>query len=597
MGLKNIKRFSGSLSSTEKKEVLKLQVFVMLLTFSEISFVLLLGNMISWLENPEISLTTSLINHLGYSLLADDTFTIIFGFLIAMVLMSALSLYSSWNIAMKPQVIGAQMSSRVYTYYMMSNAHFHEEHSSSSLISKLSQEVQRVTNQILQPLAQLNASLLLGTVFITYLVSNYPSITLLGGGFIIIFYALAYLLITRALSRQGKRVSITHKKSITLMKDGFQGYVDYLTTNNRAFINDYYEKNISKFGRSQGLIRAFGTMPKFVLESSVIFFAAFYFIYLRVFQDVDIALSASDIAIVGVVGLKLLPLLHKIYAMFTSIIGNFSAYESIENDLLSSVNTTSHRRQEKVRTEKGTFSNTSFLALKNVHQTFDGIKDTINGVNLSVNCGEKIALVGPSGSGKSSILKVMAGVISHHQGSLKLFESDYDSLSYESLYQDISYLPQTIYLSTGSLLENICLGENPNDVDPERLRFAVEASQVNEFLPSLPEGLNSEIGEDGSTLSGGQRQRIGLARSFYRNAKANIFDEATSALDAETEKNVINNLLKMDSALILVTHRLENLVNFDRIYVVQNGGIKESGSYLELIDKSDIFMRLRGDNL
>ena len=152
----------------------------------------------------------------------------------------------------------------------------------------------------------------------------------------------------------------------------------------------------------------------------------------------------------------------------------------------------------------------------------------------------------------------------------------------------MSYVPQLVFLTDGTIKENVALGFDPKTIDEERMAQAIKAAELEDFVQSLPQGINSSVGEAGSRLSGGQRQRIGIARAFYRNRPILIFDEATASLDSETEQKILVALKKnkKDKTIVVITHRLSTIVNFDEIYMVQNQKItpRSKEDILKLLD-------------
>jgi ATP-binding cassette, subfamily B, bacterial PglK len=580
------------LDGDERRDILKLQFYVFTLTVAEIVFILTFGDMLRWLEDSNGSSLVNIMHEIGYT--AGDSLLIAI-YLSLMVLMSSISLLSSWRIAIIPQLVGSKISARLYNYYMFSSAQFHEENPSTLLISKLSQEVSRVTNQILQPLAQMNSSLVLGVVLFGYLLTNYFDATIFGGGVIVSFYLLTYRHINKFLLDKGKTISVTHNYSITLMKDGFQGYIDYLTTNSRKFISGLYSKNIQQFGLSAGLVRAYGILPKFVLESVIVFMAVFYLSYIKLVTEEDLTIATSDIAIIGLIGLKLMPLIHKIYAMLTTIIANSAALQSLEKDLRFSA-------LHKEEIPKYDCKDTQEILLNKKKDViiFDRVSLTLNNIQVidnisfSIKRGEKVAFVGESGSGKSTILKILAGIYCPQKGGAYLGDQNYTSISNKILFECVSYTPQKVHISHGTVLDNIAIGLEKDSIDESFLEDVLQQSCLSEVVRNLESGINSEIGEDGATISGGERQRIGIARALFRDTEIILFDEATSALDGNTENHVIKSLLKSPTTLVVVTHRISTLVNFDKIFVVEGGRIVDYGIYDDLNSRCRQFKTLIG---
>lgn len=222
----------------------------------------------------------------------------------------------------------------------------------------------------------------------------------------------------------------------------------------------------------------------------------------------------------------------------------------------------------------------------------DGDKDVIKDFNLHVSSGECIAVVGSSGSGKSTIINLLIGLLEPTQGHILVDGVPLDEISRQTYRHFISVVPQNSILFSGTIRENITYGLN--NYSEEELQKAVVDADISEFLPSLPGGLDAQVGEHGDKLSGGQKQRICIARALIRNPRILIMDEATSALDNVAEYHVqkaVNRLVKARTTFI-VAHRLSTIRNADRIVVMENGIAVEIGSYEELMQKGGRFCEL-----
>lgn len=226
----------------------------------------------------------------------------------------------------------------------------------------------------------------------------------------------------------------------------------------------------------------------------------------------------------------------------------------------------------------------------------DSKTDFIKNFNLQVKKGECIALVGSSGSGKSTIVNMVIGFMMPTDGSLTIDGKPVDLLNLSSYRHFISVVPQNSILFTGTIRENILYGLE--GVSEERLSEVVRLANVNEFTDKMPDGLDTYVGEHGGKLSGGQKQRISIARALIRDPKILILDEATSALDNVSEYHVqqaMNELIK-DRTTFIVAHRLSTIRDADRIVVMENGKIEEIGTYDELIVKKGKFYELKNLN-
>ena len=199
-------------------------------------------------------------------------------------------------------------------------------------------------------------------------------------------------------------------------------------------------------------------------------------------------------------------------------------------------------------------------------------KKVLDGISISIPKNKSVALVGASGAGKTTLVDIILGVLSYEGGTVKI--DDVELKECKNAWQKkIGYIPQNIFITDDTIRRNIAFALEDDEIDEEKIWNAVESAQLKEFIQSLPNGLNTIIGERGSRISGGQRQRIGIARALYYDPEVLVLDEATSALDNETETAVMEAIdaLNGSKTLIIIAHRLSTIENCNLVYRVENG--------------------------
>lgn len=242
---------------------------------------------------------------------------------------------------------------------------------------------------------------------------------------------------------------------------------------------------------------------------------------------------------------------------------------------------------------KTSFNN---LSLKQVHFEYEN-ESVINDLSVNISRGEFVAIVGPSGSGKSTLFKLLLSLYPSSKGSISVDGQSYESLSEEDVRRYFSMVPQEPYLFSGTILENIKYG-NPDATEEEVIQAAIHANAYK-FITGLTDGFQTEVGERGSNLSGGQKQRIAIARAILRNAPILLLDEATASLDNESERLVQEALNKMmiGKTTLVIAHRLSTIQSADRILVMKDGQIVESGNHDELLKRQAHYFNLYNKNL
>ena len=234
----------------------------------------------------------------------------------------------------------------------------------------------------------------------------------------------------------------------------------------------------------------------------------------------------------------------------------------------------------------------SSITFKNVTYKYpDSRKTLISHLNLTIKKGEKVAIVGETGSGKSTIIKLIIGLLKDYQGKILISSEELAKLNLNELYNHITYISQESPIFSGTLRENIVFDKKATD---EEIQKVLKLVSLEKFYRHLENGLDTELGERGIKISGGERQRVALARLFFENTNLIILDEATSALDDITEKEIMNNIMQNSKGktLIIIAHRLETIKNVDKILVLSNGEIIEKGTYQELLNKKNYFYNL-----
>jgi HlyD family secretion protein len=215
----------------------------------------------------------------------------------------------------------------------------------------------------------------------------------------------------------------------------------------------------------------------------------------------------------------------------------------------------------------------------------------VNGINMTIPANSVIGLVGASGSGKSTLIDIILGLLVPQDGEIYVDNVQITSENKRSWQNKLGFVPQSIFLSEGTIAENVAFGLPAQGIDFEQVNKAIELSNLDELVRELPKGLDTKVGERGIQLSGGQRQRIGIARALYHEASVLVFDEATSALDGITEKVIMNAIHNFSGqkTIIMIAHRLKTVQKCDVIYLMKQGCIVDSGTYDELIEKNPEF--------
>jgi len=231
------------------------------------------------------------------------------------------------------------------------------------------------------------------------------------------------------------------------------------------------------------------------------------------------------------------------------------------------------------------------IQLKNISFKYENTdRKIIDKISFQIKKGQSIGIIGQTGSGKSTLVDLILGVLEPNEGEILIDGSNLNYKNLSSWHRNIGYIPQDLFLINDTIKKNIALGISDEKIDVEKLDRAVKISNLGNFISKLEKKLDTKVGERGIKISGGEKQRVSIARAFYNKPNIIVMDEATSSLDNNTEKEFMKSIetIKNNSTLIIIAHRLTTVKNCDIIYLVADGKIKDYGNYNEIIIRNKL---------
>ena len=376
-----------------------------------------------------------------------------------------------------------------------------------------------------------------------------------------------------------------------LMNEGFGGIKDVLLLGRfNDFINRF-NKTGTKFAYNSGVNGALAHIPRYFMEFVAFGSMIALVLYLFATYEGDISMILPILSLYAIAGMKLLPAFQQIYNSLANIQGNVAAFESIQEDLNDSIQT----NQDNSGFDYSHINLNKRILLENITFSYPGKdKPILNKLNIEIPVNKVIGIAGPSGSGKSTLIDILIGLIEANEGHLKVDDAIIDNTNRRSWQNTIGFVAQAIFLSEGTIAENVAFGIPENEIDFNQVNKALKLANLDVFVKDLENGINTKVGERGVQLSGGQRQRIGIARALYHEAKVLIFDEATSSLDGITEKTIIKAIQQFSGqkTIIMIAHRLKTIQKCDQIFVIDNGKVADQGTFEELIEKNEVFKKM-----
>lgn len=318
-------------------------------------------------------------------------------------------------------------------------------------------------------------------------------------------------------------------------------------------------------------------MPRLIIETVfVVSILGYLAMYIRSGNDITKLLTL--LTAFGVAAIRMMPCVNRINTYMTDISYFKPCLDYVYENM--NINEISKRNNQTLRPvdESKTMQLKDKIALKDIVYAYPNTDTLIfDHANMVVPYGKSVGIMGASGAGKSTIVDILLGLLKAHKGSITCDGVDvFDN--YPAWLSQIGYIPQSIYLVDEPIRNNIAFGIADDEIDDHRIWEVLEEAQLKDFIQTLPEGLDTAIGDRGVRLSGGQRQRLGIARALYHNPEILVFDEATSALDNETETAVMEaiNSFHGKKTMVIIAHRLNTIEKCDMIYKVEGGKILET---------------------
>jgi ABC-type multidrug transport system fused ATPase/permease subunit len=483
------------------------------------------------------------------------------------------------------------ISSKLMKNYLYQPYIWFLNQNSANIGKTILNEVNHIVHGCITPFLSLISQLVLTFfLFITLIFVN-PILTLLITLTLSVSYGLIYYFSKNFLSRIGSKRLKLNERRFFILNEAFNAFKAIKIANLEKRYVKNFEEIANQFAKTQSVAQIFIFVPRYIIEG-IAFGGAILFVILLINQERQFMDIIPILALYVFAGYRLIPALQQIYAASSQL--RFA--EKSLNILYEDLNNFSYFNSSLIKTETLVFS--KYIKLNNIYHRYPNSKaSTLINVNMTILKNDKVGIVGITGSGKSTLVDIITGLIDPEKGIVSVDDNPINNNNKRSWQSNIGYVPQHIYLSDTSIKNNIAFSADPDKIDFERVKEVAKISNLHEFVTNeLAENYNTIVGERGVRLSGGQIQRIGIARALYHNPKLVIFDEATSSLDNFTEKVImkaIDNLNDKNVTIIHIAHRLDSLKNCNKIYLLSEGKIEDQGSYDELTKFSEKFNKIK----
>ena len=549
--LRTMLPFINVLSSTLKNKFYYLLVLTVVSTIFEILILSLLYPFINnFLDQNAVRSRESNFLYDFFNITSENvplflSFVIIIGGLIKIVYVISESRLS--------HRIGHALGQNVFENTLTLGYSDHKKHNSSFFIALIVNKVNVVVYQGFLPIFRIVNGVTLTLSILIYLVIFQPILTLIIILGIILLYGIYVSLIKSVIGKSSHIVNDNQNLIIKIIQDSLGSIKEIILSRSFKVFKKEYSNASLIYKLAQSTLQIISTLPKLIIEP----FVMLLFILVLYFFKETINLASFVVVFLGLV--RILPSFQVIYYNFQTF---YNGLPSIE-EFYKLLNTQTVKSES---IDNFSFKNFSSITFKNVDFSIDS-KKIISNINISLNKGQKIGIHGESGSGKSTFVDLLMGLISPSEGEISIDNEVLNEVTKYEWFSQIGHVKQDVFLIDDTIKKNIAFGLEDDLIDEAEVISSLELAGLKNMVLDLDKGIHSLVGQNGAFISGGQRQRIGLARLFYFKKKIIVLDEATSALDYETEASILEKIYSLNNeyTIIMISHRVETLKECDII--------------------------------
>ena len=494
------------------------------------------------------------------------------------ILKTIFLIWKTWTQRGFSNAVTARIAQDLYENYLRQPYPFHLERNSAVMIRN-SQSSARLMDGVIDPLLLIASEFLVsGGLFILLLmlepVGSLSAIVVFGT-FSLIFRRFT----SRRITNWGEAQNFHNGMIIQHLQQGFGGVKDVKILGREDYFIAGYNRDLAGNAYVQRRYAVAQTLPRFGMELLTIICLGLL-VSLMVLSNKALGDILPVLSLFGAAAFRLLPTLSQVINSFMSININRPIVNNLYNDLSLQIPVTTTDQKSRKLLDRIDVEGLSFSYARTT-------RDALNNVSISIRRGEAVGLIGSSGSGKSTLVDILLGLLEPTEGRVCIDGHDIQD-NLRGWQDQIGYVPQSIFLTDDTLRRNVAFGLPKDKIDDDSVKSAIRSAQLEEFVASLPDGMETVVGERGVRLSGGQRQRIGIARALYNNPDVLVLDEATSSLDTETEHGVMQAVraLQGDKTVIIVAHRLSTVEYCDRLYRLENARIVDEGTFSEVTSRT-----------
>ena len=532
----------------------------------------------------------SQISYLSFILKFDHSQIVIFSAILLLLIFLLKNLYLLLILYFQGKLImnlRVKISSDIFSYYILMSYEELINKNPAILIRTIESDIGNAFTYIQSFFTIIRESLILMSIFVLLFVTNFfiSSISILTLGIPLIVFYYTY---RNALKVKGKLFLLEAGKKLKLINQALASFKELKISNREKFFLrsfNFINLGLEKLGLFNYLITS---IPRLFLEVTALLSVVVVSVLLYLVEDNTYSIIPL-ISLLAVTAVRLIPSLNAITTSLTTLRFRKPSFELIVHEIKKLKENKNSEIKEKLIVEnKKTFNFKDELIIKDVHFKYlDANKAVLENLDLKIKKGSKVGIIGRSGAGKSTLVDLILGLLKPQKGQIYVDENKLHEVV-NSWQGQIGYIPQEIYLLDDSIKNNIAFGIEKENINDELINNVVKVAQLEELVLSLPNKLETVIGNRAVKLSGGEKQRIAIARAVYNNPEILILDEATSALDIDNENKILDEINRnlSDKTIIIISHRNNTVKNCDIIYVMEDGKIIDNGKFQDVMKRN-----------
>jgi ABC-type multidrug transport system fused ATPase/permease subunit len=592
-----LKKLLGLLDPDEQRQARILLAMIFIMALLDIIGVASIMPFIAVLTNPQLVETNAFLNSAftaanDFGINTTEQFLFVLGIFVFLLLLvslafNALTTFVQLRFALMREY---SISRRLVEGYLHQPYSWFLNRHSADLGKTILSEVKEVIDKAFMPMMNLITRGAVASALLMLLILIDLKLALIVGLTLVMAYVLIFKFTRGLLARIGVERGKANLGRFNAVSEAFGACKEVKVGGLEQVYIRRFSSYAQIYARHHATALVISQLPRFALEAIAFGGMMVVVLYLMT-QRGSLASAMPIIALYAFAGYRLMPALQQVYSAVTQLRFAGPALDDLHSDLMS-------LQPDQANLSQGAITPKKVITLTNISYSYpNASQPVLKNLNLTIHAKSTVGLVGTTGSGKTTTVDLILGLLKAQQGTLAVDDQAITQHNKRSWQRAIGYVPQQIYLADDTVAANIAFGMDFKDIDLDALVRAAKIANLHEFVQNqLPLKYQTIVGERGVRLSGGQRQRIGIARALYRNPQVLILDEATSALDSLTEHAVMEAVYNLEHriTIIIIAHRLSTVKACDTIFLLERGELKGQGTYTELSESSKLFQEMIG---